>query len=240
MWFQKWFNEDYLRLYAYHNQEEAEAQVNFLVSSLNLKGSERVLDLGCGAGRHSLAFAKLAFRVVGIDLSPTMISKAQESLRRLGQLPATFLNLDMFTFADKERFDLAVSFFNSFGYFEEDDKNAQVFATASRNLAQGGKFFLDYLHPDKVIRDLKPYEEILVDHEIVRIHKKLEGRFVIKKIQFPHHEYLEKVKLYTYDEIVRMLSKNGFEVLKVWGDFKGNPWQKNGDRQMFSCIKSDL
>ena len=40
--------------------EDTENQVDFIAKALNLSGKERILDLACGFGRHSLSFAKKA------------------------------------------------------------------------------------------------------------------------------------------------------------------------------------
>ncbi|MBT4816155.1 MAG: class I SAM-dependent methyltransferase, partial [Lentisphaerae bacterium] len=43
------------------------SQVDFLVDELKLSGSERVLDLACGFGRHSLELARRGYSVTGVD-----------------------------------------------------------------------------------------------------------------------------------------------------------------------------
>ena len=54
-----------------------EQEVAFLVAHLGLSPPARVLDAGCGPGRHSLALAALGFEVVGIDLSPDFVALAR-------------------------------------------------------------------------------------------------------------------------------------------------------------------
>ncbi len=61
--------------------ERAEAEVEGLMSIFSehrVPGGARVLDLACGIGRHSVLLAEKGFRVVGVDLSPTFISRAEE------------------------------------------------------------------------------------------------------------------------------------------------------------------
>lgn len=55
----------------------------------HVKPGGRLLDIGCGAGREALGFARLGFRVVGIDIAPRMIDAAQRHARREG-LDITF------------------------------------------------------------------------------------------------------------------------------------------------------
>ena len=46
--------------------EDANRQVDFLIKQLHLKGTEKILDLACGFGRHSLEFARRGYDVTGI------------------------------------------------------------------------------------------------------------------------------------------------------------------------------
>ena len=83
---------------------------------------------------------------------------------------------------------------------------------------------MDYLHPSKVKRTLVPYEERQVNGETVKIEIKIVGDRVIKTITYPERTYHEKVKLYTRDQIEKMLSSNGLQVVQVWNDYLGNAW----------------
>ena len=53
-----------------------EQEVSFLVDELGLRPGMRVLDVGCGPGRHALALARRDIDVVGIDISQTFIDLA--------------------------------------------------------------------------------------------------------------------------------------------------------------------
>src|SRR2546422_214241 len=50
----------------------------------HVKAGGRLLDIGCGAGREALGFARAGFRVVGIDIAPAMIAAARENAARAG------------------------------------------------------------------------------------------------------------------------------------------------------------
>ena len=61
-----------------------EQEVDFLVGALALEPGQRVLDAGCGPGRHSLALARRGIEVVGVDLSPDFVALATASAISLG------------------------------------------------------------------------------------------------------------------------------------------------------------
>jgi len=58
-----------------------EQEVGFLVDALELRPGMRVLDVGCGPGRHALALARRGIEVVGVDLSEDFVALARESAR---------------------------------------------------------------------------------------------------------------------------------------------------------------
>jgi SAM-dependent methyltransferase len=66
-----------------------EQEVGFLVDALGLAPGQRVLDAGCGPGRHALALARRGFDVLGVDLSEEFVELAREAAAR-EELPARF------------------------------------------------------------------------------------------------------------------------------------------------------
>nr|NGX43184.1 hypothetical protein [Chlamydiota bacterium] len=152
-WYKKWFNEDYLKLYSYRSAEEAEQQVNFVIHALKLKGDEKILDLGCGKGRHSLELAKKGYKVLGIDISEYLIDEAKKCLKMVPSKHLRFQIGDMYHLEHLGTFDVVLNMFTSFGYFDDDKDNAKVFQIVRDHLQSGGKFFLDYLHPAQVRKD---------------------------------------------------------------------------------------
>ena len=52
-----------------------------LIKLLKKKGTERILDLGCGSGRHSVYLAKQRFNVYGIDIARSGVEIAKNWLK---------------------------------------------------------------------------------------------------------------------------------------------------------------
>jgi 2-polyprenyl-3-methyl-5-hydroxy-6-metoxy-1,4-benzoquinol methylase len=233
-WFEQWFNEDYLKLYAYRDQAEADLHVAFILRVLKPRQGARFLDLGCGVGRHSLALAKQGMQVTGIDQSPTLIQEAQNQLKKQN-LPVEFILGDMLHLNELGQYDHAINLFTSFGYFEDDLYNQKVLSGVKNCLNPQGDFILDYLHPDQVRRSLVAVENRVIGNEHIEISKKIENHTVIKTIKFPTKTYQERVKLYTRTEIEKMLTLAGFNLIEIWNDYEGHPWNPHGDRQIFHC-----
>ena len=230
-WYNEWFNEDYLNLYADRDVAEAERHVAFLIEKLHLTGDEAVLDLGCGAGRHAKGFAQRGYSVVGVDASPTLIAKARDEVPGV-----TFIQADVLDLQLSLKFDLILSLFTSFGYAEDDATNARLFARVKEHLKPQGCFFLDFLNPNQVKKNLVPSEERMVLGEKVQINRDVVGDMVVKTIAFPGRTYREQVKLYTRDQIEAMLGELGLSTQQAWGDYNGSSWNLDSPRTLLVVV----
>jgi SAM-dependent methyltransferase len=112
-------------------------EVAFLVDALGLTPGMRVLDAGCGPGRHSLALARRGVEVVGVDLSPEFIALARDAAaaERLDDR-ATFVTGDVRDLAYDAEFDVLICLcqggFGLLGGGSEEDAVLARFAAALR------------------------------------------------------------------------------------------------------------
>jgi SAM-dependent methyltransferase len=110
-------------------------EVDFLVEALGLEPGMRVLDVGCGPGRHSLALAARGIAVHGVDLSPEFVALAQEASTGFG---ATFEVLDVRDLAFDAEFDAAICLcqggFGLLGGVDDED----VIGRIARAVRPGG------------------------------------------------------------------------------------------------------
>ena len=80
-WFQYWFNSPYYHiLYGNRNDEDAELLIDNLLAHLKPNIDNRIIDIACGRGRHSIYLNKKGYDVTGIDLSEQSIKYAQQFL----------------------------------------------------------------------------------------------------------------------------------------------------------------
>src|SRR5262245_34823314 len=81
-WYQEWFGEEYLELYAHRDEAEAREQVEFFQQQCGAVRGE-VLDLACGMGRHLAILSEAGYRAVGCDLSFTLLRTGREEYGRM-------------------------------------------------------------------------------------------------------------------------------------------------------------
>jgi SAM-dependent methyltransferase len=237
-WYEEAFGEDYLLVYAHRDEAEAERATAFAARALGLSPPARVLDLGCGAGRHARALAERGFRVVGCDRSATLLARFPRSPRSLAAVRADLRDLPF----RAETFEAAASFFHSFGYFEREEDDVLLLREAARVLVRGGRLFLDLHNPERVRRDLVREDTLERGGVVVRSRRRLEGRLVVKEVRIEEpgalpRGWTEVVRLYGRDEVARALRAGALDLLDVWGDFDGSPLRPDSPRLVAAARK---
>ena len=225
-WYRESFGEDYLIVYRHRTLSAAEREVRRMIGWLGLPAGARVLDVGCGTGRHALALGKLGYRVTGLDLSETLLTHARRLAPEMG-IDWHLGDMREMPFP-ANRFDAVVNWFTTFGYFATDAENARVLGEIARVLKPGGRFLIDYLNPAHVRRHLVPLSERLDEPTGCRIREERairDGR-VIKRITVTPpagqpRRYVESVRLYGLDDFRRMAREAGLSIQQVRGDYDG-------------------
>jgi len=132
------FGEDYLYFYAdFLSDEHNDADVEAIVSILGLNGDESVLDAPCGHGRISNRLADRGMKVTGVDAAELFLERARES-----GSSAEYVHGDIRSLPVDGPFDIVLSWFSSFGYFD-DDENRQVLSEYRRVLRPGGRLLIE-------------------------------------------------------------------------------------------------
>jgi 2-polyprenyl-3-methyl-5-hydroxy-6-metoxy-1,4-benzoquinol methylase len=229
-WYKDWFDSEYyLRVYSQRNQTEAERLVELIAKGLNLKANSSVLDMACGAGRHAITFAKLGFKVTAVDLSQRLISEAKKSAEQAGA-EIDFVLSDILEFETSEQLDLVINLFTSIGYFENDEENYAVIKKAFNLLNDGGYFILDYFNKDFLLKNLIPTTVFSENGLKITQNRSIKGTRIVKKITIENNssieEFYESVRLYSYEEILTYIKNAGFTIVKQYGDYFGNNYEK--------------
>jgi len=211
-WFTHWFGTRYYAsLYGHRDEHEARAWVATILGRWGLPVGSRVLDMGCGRGRHTRWFAEAGMRVTGIDLSPACIGHAMEAVPA-----AEFLVHDMREPLGDERFDAGCCLFTSLGYSDSAEDDLRALRATWRSLVPGGRFVLDFMNAPLATRDMLR-EEVRrpVDGgPVFHITRTVEGGAVVKRIRVEDgaevHHFEERVRAMPPAELEALATEAGF------------------------------
>lgn len=196
------FDDDYLYFYGDHLAEAADDQVELIWRLLELQPGMDVLDVACGHGRIANRLAARGCRVTGLDATPRFLDLARRDAAERG-VEVTYVHGDMRRLEWTGRFDKALNWFTSFGYFT-DEENHRVLAEAHRALRPGGRLLIETMHQPVVLREMGNWVierdgDWLVDHHtyepltgrihttriVVRGGKSRTMRYFVRIIGFP-------------------------------------------------------
>lgn len=228
-WFERWFGEDYIALYPHRDAQEAERAVALIEKTVAGVSIGRVLDLACGAGRHSSVLAR-RWWTAGLDLSEVLLHIA----RKEGG-DAAFVRGDMRVLPFRDAaFGLVVNLFTSFGYFEDDWCHQQVIGEVARVTSKNGIFVLDFLNTSQLRRTLVPYDERDIGGKMVEQRRQIsdDNRFVIKRISIrgTGKEFTERVRLFETADLSGMMGTAGFDVIALYGNYDATPFTPDSPR----------
>ena len=232
------FDDDYLHTLPFMTPQQTEREVAFLLEALQLPQGGRVLDIGCGYGRHAMEIAARGYKTVGLDLSLPLLIRATDAARRVG-VNVDFVHGDMRDMTFDAEFEGAYCYFTTFGYFD-DDTNRRVAAGICRSLKPGGRFVLDLINRDYLVGDLPTRVWWQGDGCVVL--EEVDFNYFTSRLQVQRQIILEdgrqleqeiSIRAYSLHEIGKVLHHAGFRVLEVSGglDLRGR-FYGNESRQL--------
>lgn len=140
--FDQVFDEDYLFFYEPRLADAAESDVDTIWRLLELQPGMELLDLACGHGRIANRLAERGVRVTGLDATGLFVDRARADAAARG-VDVHYVQGDMRALPWPDaRFDRIVSWFTSFGYFD-DNENRDVLRQAHRVLLPGGRLLIE-------------------------------------------------------------------------------------------------
>lgn len=213
-----------------------EQEIDYILSKINLKRDSRILDMGCGQGRHSTMLARKGYtNVIGIDFSESNIEKARLSAQE-NQLPVTFLPADARKFNLGCKFDCILCLYDVIGSFRQEEDNIRIIRSIKRNLKKGGFAIFSVMNmeltesialhnesisknPDALLK-LPPSDTMQASGNVFKPEYYLINKddgLVYRKEQFTSGddmfaEYLVADRRYKKDEIVALVETEGLKV----------------------------
>jgi len=82
-------------------------EVDFVLQELRLLPGSRILDMGCGTGRHAVELAKRGYQVTGVDISSGMLAEGEKAARE-ANVEVAWIHADATKFTSNDSFDAAI------------------------------------------------------------------------------------------------------------------------------------
>jgi SAM-dependent methyltransferase len=235
------FDEDYLYFYAARlAAEPSERETEQILAMLDLPPGAEVLDAPCGHGRIANRLAAHGLRVVGLDSNLGFLELARRDAAE-SEVDVEYVHGDLRELPWSDRFDAALNWYTSFGYFD-DEGNRRVLSAFSRALKPGGRLLLEQMNRDSLLRQIPAGGSPLValterddDLMIDRVHfDLLEGRSRTERI-IVRDGHVRRVRFSlaqrTLPELSASLRHAGFERIAVHG-VDGEPLRPDSRRML--------
>jgi SAM-dependent methyltransferase len=211
------------------DERQTRQEAEFVKHVAGLFADARIIDVPCGAGRIAMELAAGGFQVTGVDIAPAFLDVARAKAGERG-LPILWEQRDMRDLPWPERFDAAVCWGGSFGYFD-DGGNAEFLRALVRTLKSGGRLILDASKIAEII--LPRYQErswmqlgdilFLERNSYDYVHSRLDTEYT-----FIHNGKAEKrfgsERIYTFKELSALIKACGLELVATYGSLNLAPF----------------
>jgi 2-polyprenyl-3-methyl-5-hydroxy-6-metoxy-1,4-benzoquinol methylase len=146
----QWY-ESLFENYAYKYDKECFVQgtvgeCDFIEQEIRQDKSLKILDIGCGTGRHAIELTKRGYDVTGVDLSEDQIKRAKEKAQEAG-VAVDFQIQDARNLSFDNEFDLVIMLCEGgFSLMETDEMNFEILRNAAKAIKVKGKFIFTTLN----------------------------------------------------------------------------------------------
>ena len=141
----RWYEELYEDFATYNEEpytQSTKGEVDFVEGEIGHDNSQRILDVGCGSGRHALELARRGYAVVGIDLSESMLVQGRQ-IAKAENLNVDLIQSDARKLKYQKEFDTVIMLREgAFSLMEEDEMDRLILANTFRALRANGKLIL--------------------------------------------------------------------------------------------------
>ncbi len=121
-------------------------ECDFIEQELNYDKKIRIIDVGCGTGRHSIELSKRGYSITGIDLSESQLARAKEKAKQLN-LKIDFQKHDARNLPFDGEFDAGIMICEGgFSLMETDEMNFDILKNATKVLKNKGKLIFTTLN----------------------------------------------------------------------------------------------
>jgi SAM-dependent methyltransferase len=208
--------------------ERTAREIDFILSVLPLETGQRILDIGCGFGRHSNELARRGFDVLGVDPSAAMIAAARENAAAVGLAPE-FRQQRGEDLQVENEFKVALCLFTTLGQVTGQVDNLSLLGNAYRALQPGGWFILEIPQRAWTVSNLKPSERIGEGDRYALVDRRYDSGSYLVSEEFTivspdgQRNYLLQYRLFSQAEINLYLEQSDFVDITFYDGYADTP-----------------
>ncbi|WFE77080.1 methyltransferase domain-containing protein [Roseinatronobacter sp. S2] len=222
----------------------AESEGQFFIDILRARGKERVLDVACGTGFHSVRLTEAGFDVTASDGSAAMVAKAFENGQKRGLILKTtqadwrWLNRDV-----HGKYDAIVCLGNSFTHLHDENERRRALAEFYAALKHDGILILDQRNYDAMLDKgfSSKHKYYYCGDQVVAEPDHVDEGLCRMRYSFPDgSSYTLNMCPIRKNYVRRLLSEAGFERVRTYGDFQETYAEDDPDFFIHVAEKSAL
>lgn len=218
--FKKNYSKIYDVLYSKKNYKLEVIYIINLLKKFNIKNN-KILDLGCGSGKHLSYFIKKKYKVTGVEKNQNMIDQAHKNIKK-NIIRSNIENLKL-----KKKYDIILCLFNVIGYFNSETSINSFFKTVGLHLKKNGVFIFDFWF-SQAVHYLKPRNRIkyfdsknfyikklsipkIINNKIINIKFNFKIKNKINNINSFSFSEIHKIRHFSINELI--LNANKFNLM---------------------------
>ena len=208
--------------------------------------SSLVLDLACGTGRLTFLLRELGYDMTGVDLSEEMLSYARDESFKRGIDNILWLNQDMTDFELYGTVDACVCTLDSLNYLTNIKDLEKCLSLVKNYLIPDGVFVFDLNTPYRFEKIYGDNSFVLEDEDTFlswqnhysKSSKICNFYLTIFDKQpnglYERYDEIQREKCYSMKQIKSLLSRLGFEIIHIYGDFDKSPVTDQSEKWYFT------
>jgi SAM-dependent methyltransferase len=221
-----WTREYFERGYAHRwglpaPSDQVRLQAAGLWELLQLSPTARVIDIGCGHGRHALALAERGPEVIGLDFAAALLNRARQLAAEL-RTQIRWIRGDMRHLPFRSECASAAVMMDAFGFFDTEEEHEAALQEAARVLTTGGRLALKVVNGGPILDAFRETDREERNGAVISVSNTLtlDPPRMTQRIRVTgsggHGEYERRQRLYRVGELCAALEHSGFGIVDVF------------------------
>ena len=201
--------------------DQVRLQAGGLWNLLQLSPTSRVIDIGCGHGRHALALAERGPDVIGLDFAVALLQRARHLAAEL-RTQVRWIRGDMRRLPFRSECATAAIMMDAFGFFDTEEEHEAVLRDAARVLTTGGRLVLKVVNGGPILDAFRETDREERDGVLIAVSSTLtlDPPRMTQRISVSgsrgEGEYERRQRLYRVEELCAALEHVGFAIVSVF------------------------